>query len=186
MKDSASFEDLLNLVKGLSERRQAADTLVLTSLMDQMLQIIIEGKMPNIHKKGMKNRLFSGPNAPLGGFYSKIETSYALGIISDQDKDALNAMRHIRNAFAHSVLYLDFDSSEIDKLCKGKIRGKEGLPPVSKTPVDNYDHFTTVFDETWHRLAKINKAGALAKALARRGLGTSTNVSSSAKPHLKQ
>ncbi len=48
-------------------------------------------------------------DGPLRSFYTKIATGYALRMYDERMRDALDIVRHVRNAFAHSKKPLRFD-----------------------------------------------------------------------------
>lgn len=50
-------------------------------------------------------------------FSRKIELGHALSIYGPQTKANLNAMRHIRNAFAHAKIPVTFDTPEVAAVC---------------------------------------------------------------------
>jgi len=56
--------------------------------------------------------LFEGPNAPLSTFSAKSSATRALGLISRSEYQDIEAVRKIRNAFAHSVL-VSFEDQKI-------------------------------------------------------------------------
>ena len=64
--------------------------------------------------------LFESEGAPMGTFYARIKMARALCIIGPIAEAHLDAIRRIRNQFAHSVFRIDFESpaiaQEIDKL----------------------------------------------------------------------
>ncbi len=57
---------------------------------------------------------FSGPLETSG---AKLRMAFALGIFGKKTKDGLNKLQKIRNLFAHSPVYLDFDKPEIKAAC---------------------------------------------------------------------
>jgi DNA-binding MltR family transcriptional regulator len=52
-------------------------------------------------------------DGPLSSFYSKITLGYAMGFITDPEKDDLNNLREIRNAFAHTLRPITFKTEQI-------------------------------------------------------------------------
>lgn len=60
----------------------------------------------------------TGDTGPLSTFHSKIIAAYAFGICSPVVRDALNSVRQIRNAFAHSKKPLDFSHQLITNKLK--------------------------------------------------------------------
>jgi len=54
------------------------------------------------------NNLFYKQRAMLADFSSRTDISYALGLISTQERLVANVMRGIRNVFAHTLAQIDF------------------------------------------------------------------------------
>lgn len=58
-------------------------------------------------------KLMTDDRGPLGTFSQKITAAYAFGIIDDVIKSALDTIRQIRNAFAHTKRLIDFNNELI-------------------------------------------------------------------------
>ena len=72
------------------------------------------------------------PDRPLGTFSSRIQLARALGIFGPKTSHDLNKIREIRNAFAHGLRKMDFDTPEIKQLmttlhCVKDIENYKGL-----------------------------------------------------------
>ena len=63
------------------------------------------------------NALFHNPTAPLGSMASRIIIAFSMGLIDANDKEQLNIIKNIRNAFAHSLTTIDFSSEPVDVEC---------------------------------------------------------------------
>jgi hypothetical protein len=62
-------------------------------------------------------RLFEySSNGMLSTLDSRIKMSYALGMLQSDERDDLDAIRSIRNAFAHSGSIIDFSTGDMPKL----------------------------------------------------------------------
>lgn len=70
--------------------------------------------MPNLPKE-LKDKLYKG-YGPLSTFSAKIDTAFALGLVTSEVNKTLNAVKIIRNAFAHSDEILTFEHEKIQKL----------------------------------------------------------------------
>jgi hypothetical protein len=57
--------------------------------------------------------LFEADDAPFREFSTRIRLARALGIIHKSDYDQIEAIRHIRNAFAHTISKITFSTPEI-------------------------------------------------------------------------
>lgn len=61
--------------------------------------------------------LFEGAYAPFGDLSGKIKAAYVMGLITRTEADQINAIRRVRNVFAH-VIDASFDHQRVDALCK--------------------------------------------------------------------
>jgi hypothetical protein len=74
-------------------------------------------------------RLFHGNGAPLGDFSSRTSVSFALGLITPQERIAATTIRKIRNQFAHALAQFDFSNELImAELSKTKLLFWKDLP----------------------------------------------------------
>jgi hypothetical protein len=90
---------------------------------------------------GLENydKLFFAPHALLSDFASRTELSFALGLISPREQSILTIIRHVRNAFAHSVGQFTFANELIMKeLAKTKLQEQS----VYKGPKDFFINLT--------------------------------------------
>lgn len=92
--------DLAKFVENLARQTHASTAMLLSARLEQALQWIIEGNMPNLSNR-TKLKLFDGMG-PLSPFSAKIDVAFALGLITTAEKQILHAIRIIRNEFAHS------------------------------------------------------------------------------------
>ena len=76
---------------------------------------VVEQELEGQLRKRLKRRdetlwgELTGESGPLNSFWKKIEMAFALGVIDEDVRAALNTIRHIRNAFAHAKKLLKFD-----------------------------------------------------------------------------
>lgn len=113
--DSKYFSEFLVEFQKESDRGAA---LVGAALLDARLERIlrshfIEGKS--------SNELLDGGNAPLASFSSRIKCCHALGLITGDEKQDIDLIRAIRNAFAHQDHGLNFENAKIKGLCSSLI-----------------------------------------------------------------
>jgi mannitol operon repressor len=70
------------------------------------------------------SHLFHDRGAPLGDFATRTDVSFALGLISPQERLIANVIRRIRNVFAHTLARIEFSQelivSELSKIAPGK------------------------------------------------------------------
>jgi hypothetical protein len=55
---------------------------------------------------------------PLRSFEAKIRVGYTMGIYGAQTKNNLDCIKGLRNAFAHAVIPIDFDTPEVNAVCE--------------------------------------------------------------------
>jgi DNA-binding MltR family transcriptional regulator len=108
-KDGArSFEPLRRALRGPGHPGIA---LAAGACLDQGLQNALLARMdkPN---RDLRDSLFEG-YGPLSSFKAKIDVAFAFGIVDSTIYRKLNAIRKVRNLFAHSPALLTFESSEV-------------------------------------------------------------------------
>jgi len=88
--------------------------------------------MPNLSNK-LRKELFEG-FGPFSSFSAKIKVAYCMKLISVSIWRDLNAVREIRNKFAHTKETLSFDHPEITKLID-KLSAPNG---TSEPPADRF------------------------------------------------
>lgn len=92
-----------------SSDRTAA--IVLASGVERILEQSIIATLPR-HDNRTVERLL-GRDGPLDSFYGKSQLGYALSIYGSTTLDNLEAVRKIRNAFAHSPLRINFETKQV-------------------------------------------------------------------------
>jgi hypothetical protein len=75
-------------------------------------------------------------NGPLSSFSSKILLGFALGLYGPVVKKDLNVIRNIRNAFAHAMMPITFDSPEVADELNGLafLEWRHKNPPILGHP----------------------------------------------------
>ena len=108
-----SLAHLNAFTQTLREETDRACGVLGAALLDKKLKLIFERRLRHLHDALL------GPMRPLGSFSSRIHTAHALAWISDAAARDLNAVRDIRNKFAHSFDHtLDFGNQSIVDLCR--------------------------------------------------------------------
>jgi hypothetical protein len=87
--------------------------LFLAAQMDVYLRDVLESFLVE-HKS--VTELFEGPYAPLGSLSAKTKAAFVLGLITREQAARVDAVRKVRNVFAHEI-DASFDSEEVKKLC---------------------------------------------------------------------
>lgn len=111
---------------------------------------------------------------PLSSFSSRIKVAYCLGLISKSMYDDLNAIRKIRNNFAHQMHGYTFDDPQIVSWCKSL--------KLAKMITDEISHFPNT-----HRTMFLLGVTQLASQLALKALAAERNRRTVAKdPEIAQ
>lgn len=111
--DTRAFYEIL--IDTITDRNARAATLTVVSLLEGALQKFLITKLTIPEKEGPSDLFGSG--APLRDFSSKIKMGFALGLYGPQTKADLDAIREVRNAFAHTMEPIDFDTPEVVNVC---------------------------------------------------------------------
>ncbi len=93
------------------------DALAAVSVIDDALQDAIKSRLVALSSDQDRELFSDGVNGPLSTFSNKIKFGYALGLYGKLIRADLDSMRHIRNAFAHAKLNVDFKTKEISQAC---------------------------------------------------------------------
>ena len=64
-----------------------------------------------------KDTLLLSDEGPLSSFWAKIHLAFALGLINRQIRDELDAIRIVRNSFAHSLMKMTFNTKAVRDVC---------------------------------------------------------------------
>lgn len=109
------IQDIFDELDNQTDRGAA---LIATSLVDASLTNALCSRMANFSY--FHEVMFLSEGAPLATLSAKIKVARAIGVIGDRPMAHLDAIRRIRNQFAHSILKIDFThpaiAAEIEKL----------------------------------------------------------------------
>jgi hypothetical protein len=100
--------DFFREISGMANDRGAA-ILLAVHLEDALEYAII--KRLKIAPKSFGD-LF-GYDSPMGSFYNKVKVAHAIGMITDETRSNLDVIRAIRNAFAHAIVPISFNMSQV-------------------------------------------------------------------------
>ncbi len=117
---------------------RTAALLAATKVEDGLLDIIKDRMRPM--NSTDDNRLF-GPSSPLGAHGTRAEVAYQFKIIGRNTRDDLEAIRLIRNAFAHCRKSIWFSTPEIAEGCR-RLTLIDRIGDIKKfnmTPVKGHD-----------------------------------------------
>lgn len=125
---------LTNMMEMYSETDRGA-ALVGACIIDDVLEHLIRAFL---RPGNSTKKLFEGMNAPLSNFSSRIAMAHSLGLIANIEHKALEAIRQIRNDFAHQV-GINFDHPTITK----KLEALRMIPTSQNPKYLNRDVFLT-------------------------------------------
>jgi DNA-binding MltR family transcriptional regulator len=91
-----------------------AAVIVAAAFLDTFLERLIRRHLVELPPTEVE-ALF-GPDRPLGSFSAKIKMARAMGLIGPKTAHDMNIMREIRNAFAHGLRRMNFETAEVKQL----------------------------------------------------------------------
>ncbi len=107
---------LVAKIRGVARNTHAGVAVVGASIVSEGLRRALLSRMRSISKT-LQKRLFEG-YGPLSSFAARIDLAFALDVIPAGVRADLEAIRAIRNAFAHSEKILHFDDPAIADRCR--------------------------------------------------------------------
>lgn len=84
-----------------------------SAYLEHGLRTAITNYLRNTLSEAEQERLFASDAAPLATFADRINLAFALGILGNDSRSDFNAIRLIRNVFAHSVIDVEFNLTTI-------------------------------------------------------------------------
>jgi hypothetical protein len=157
---SKHLDDLAESIKRVIPKTHASNVMILSARLEETLSLIIQGNMPNL-TNNKKIELFEG-YGPLNSLASKIEIAYALGFIVAEERRNLQAIKAIRNVFAHSPDFsMNFAHPSLEKALAM-------LPPPKIPETTGMNHFFEVYQTCATSLKNHTDAINLVQALKAR------------------
>ena len=89
--------------------------LVAGAILEQFLEAAISSHF-EIKEEETRVLFDDSLEGPLSSFAKKISLGYALGVYGPEMRSDMTCIRHIRNAFAHSKMRIDFETAEIKSI----------------------------------------------------------------------
>lgn len=114
-----------------AEANDRGAAILAATAVENALQFAITNRLL-IHE-GQDNHLF-GFNSPMGSFENKIRIGYALRIFWHKTKRNLDAIKAVRNAFAHASTPIDFENQKIKAVCRDCIYVPNPFPKETSIP----------------------------------------------------
>lgn len=142
-------EEWSNFLAALRDQSELGEVLIVAAFMDNQLRLILESFLVDGR---VKKELMEGLTAPLGSFSARTNVAFAMGLITKQEYDTINAVRSVRNAFAHNIT-----TSLMDEKVKAKL--KPMLWAIDQEELGDYDP-----GQTFHLAAQITVMQLLNRA----------------------
>jgi hypothetical protein len=109
---SEHIPDFFKEIGAVDNHRGAA--LLLATHLEDALQFALINRLKINHKRF--NDIF-GYDAPMGTFDRKVRVAHAIGMITDETRLTLDVIRRIRNAFAHALIPISFNTPQVTNAC---------------------------------------------------------------------
>jgi DNA-binding MltR family transcriptional regulator len=123
-------EHVQDIIHELDSQTDRGLALIATALVDVSLTRLMMCRV--LDYEGAADTIFYNEGAPLSSFSARIKVARAIGVIGPYTEQHLDALRRIRNQFAHSPLKIDFANpliaAEIDKLLPDNPKWRPDLP----------------------------------------------------------
>jgi len=105
--------EYLGEMKHAAEESDRGLVTFIAAQVDQYLRRILESFLVD---SGVTDDLFDDAFAPLSTFSGKAKIAFALGLITKSELTRIDALRRVRNVFAHEIK-ADFNHAKIQKIC---------------------------------------------------------------------
>lgn len=106
-------QELTAVLKNSVGESDRGITLIIAAHIEACLRRILETAL--IDSKEVEN-LFEGPYAPFGSLSGKTQAAFLMGLITRSERDRVDAVRGVRNVFAHEA-NASFEHPKISKIC---------------------------------------------------------------------
>lgn len=106
-------EELMKVMQHSSGESDRGITLIIAAHIEMCLRRILESVLID---SNAASELFEGPYAPFGSLSGKTHAAFLMGLITRAERDKIDAIRAVRNVFAHEAS-ASFDHPKIVKIC---------------------------------------------------------------------
>ena len=135
-----AFEEIAPIIGELVHEPSDRGAAVLgASLLDGALEAALLTKCRKLTESEQKDMF--GPDAPLGSFSAKIRAGYALRLFGPLTRTELDAIREVRNAFAHTRRRIYFTTPEVAAVCK-RIKLPDRIATTVRSPESDRANYT--------------------------------------------
>ncbi len=133
--DIKSLDDSEAFTQELQGGSDRAAALIAASFLDTYLLSIFEALFYFRNEQDRK-KLLSDANAPVSSMSARARLAFAMEIIDEQTFELIETIRYVRNAFAHSVTHMNFQTAEVHKICMALPRTPDLTWPDQPLPVE--------------------------------------------------
>lgn len=110
-------EELRTVLEHSEGESDRGITLIIAAHIEACLRRLLEAVLiDSPETKG----LFEGPYAPFGSLSGKTQAAFVMGLITKSEHDQIDAVRAVRNVFAHEAS-ASFEHPKIKKICSKPI-----------------------------------------------------------------
>jgi oligoribonuclease NrnB/cAMP/cGMP phosphodiesterase (DHH superfamily) len=110
--------ELFQKTAELNNESERGCVLVCAAMLDDALAKLIAAFL--LEDEASKRLLSSGGSSPLSTFSSRVSASFALGLVSQRERDDCEIIRKIRNDFAHDIMVKLSDQSRAARVANLK------------------------------------------------------------------
>jgi DNA-binding MltR family transcriptional regulator len=114
LRTRAPEDEANQLAKEITTSTARGAAMIAAAFLDEFVARLIRRHLVEL-TESEDEALFS-PDCPLGTFSSRIKIARALAIFGPRTAHDLNLMREIRNAFAHGLRKMNFETREVKQL----------------------------------------------------------------------
>lgn len=129
-QERARSEQMLALTIELKKESDRAVAVLAAGYLDHLLGDLIASKMA-IKPDKVEELLYRKGHGPLGSFSARIDMTYCLGFLNENEYKDLHRIRDIRNDFAHKLIGLSFKTQNIADRCRALKGAQVGGQPSS-------------------------------------------------------
>lgn len=112
-----SAEEITAIIESLERDDDRAAAIVGGELVNSALMTALICRFVEMNAK-QKDAMFYGSTSPLHSFSARILMGRAIGVYGPVTEKRLNKIRAVRNAFAHTLVPLNFDHALVASECK--------------------------------------------------------------------
>ncbi|WP_164093432.1 hypothetical protein [Stenotrophomonas maltophilia] len=107
-------DELLEMMSYTKDESDRGIALIIAAHIEECLRRILESVLVDSPET---KSLFEGPYAPFGSLSGKTQAAFVMGLLTRSERDRIDAVRRVRNVFAHQAS-ASFEHPDIIKICR--------------------------------------------------------------------